>query len=108
MHRVKDTAACCVEPLEMLELDETVVGAFSALGHPMRLRIVQLLASAHEAVCVCDLERPLAIKQPTVSHHLRILRESGLVESEQRGNWVYCRLRPDTLSSLAEYLRGLK
>ena len=65
---------------------------FKALGDPHRLAILSTLSQAEEEVCVCDFTDALPLNQPTVSHHLRILRESGLVTCDRRGTWVYYRL----------------
>ena len=62
---------------------------FKALGDPTRLEIVGLLASARGELCVCDIEARFDLSQPTISHHLRILREARVVSSERRGTWVY-------------------
>ena len=67
------------------------------LAHPIRLQLLDILVRNEGRVCVCDLEAAVPVKQPTVSHHLRILREAGLVESEKVGQWVYYRVRRDTL-----------
>lgn len=81
-----------------------IASAFSALGDPVRLRIVSMLAAAPDgAACGCDLEGPLSLSQPTVSHHLKILREAGLVEGTKQGRWVFYRVNPDRL----EHLRGV-
>ena len=77
----------------------------AALADPVRLRIVSMLAAAPEgAACGCDLEQPLGLAQPTVSHHLKILREAGLVVGERKGRWVYYRVVPDRLEELREAL----
>jgi ArsR family transcriptional regulator len=70
---------------------------FKALADPYRLRMVATLARASEEVCVCEFTDALPLNQPTVSHHLRILREAGLVTCERRGTWVYYRLAPSAL-----------
>jgi len=75
---------------------------FAALSDPTRVSIVNRLASGEEC-CVCDLTEAFALSQPTISHHLRILREAGLVESERRGTWAYYRLVPEAI----ERLRGV-
>jgi ArsR family transcriptional regulator len=67
---------------------------FKVLADPNRLKIFATIARADDDVCVCDLTADLPLEQPTVSHHLRILRESGLLLSERRGTWVYYRLAP--------------
>jgi ArsR family transcriptional regulator len=98
------TAECCPSvlssPLNAFEAAELSAG-FSALGDPMRLMILSLLADAPTGeVCVCDFVAPLGKSQPTVSHHLKILAEAGLVTSERRGKWVYYALNNDRLASL--------
>ena len=70
------------------------------LAHPVRLQLLDVLARNSGRVCVCDLEAAVPVKQPTVSHHLRILREAGLIESEKVGQWMYYHVREDALDSL--------
>ena len=77
----------------------------SALADGRRRRIVELLAG--EELCVCHLVEELRIAQPLVSHHLRVLREAGLVESERYRYWTYYRLRPQALVGLAERLTAV-
>jgi ArsR family transcriptional regulator, arsenate/arsenite/antimonite-responsive transcriptional repressor len=100
------TAPCCTPgaPLLPTEERERLAGQFKALSDPTRLAIVNQLASAEEC-CVCNLE-PLGLSQPTISHHLKILREAGLVESTRRGTWAYYRLVPEAVQSLAFALAG--
>jgi ArsR family transcriptional regulator, arsenate/arsenite/antimonite-responsive transcriptional repressor len=74
---------------------------FKALADPTRVAIVNRLTTT-EAVCVCDLTAAFELSQPTISHHLRILRRAGLVEAERRGTWAYYRLVPDAIASLRE------
>lgn len=76
-----------------------------ALGEPMRWRIVELLAT--EELCVCHLVEALEIPQPLVSHHLRVLRNAGLVDSERFRYWTYYRLLPGALEALATTIAGL-
>jgi ArsR family transcriptional regulator len=73
---------------------------FDHLAHPVRLQLLDVLARNEGRVCVCDLEAAVPVKQPTVSHHLRLLREAGLVESEKVGQWVYYRIRRDAARAL--------
>ena len=83
-------------------------GSFQALADPTRLAIVRELAGAPE-VCACDFTSCCDVRQPTVSHHLKVLREAGVVETERRGTWIYYRLAPaaaDRLRSLAIELSG--
>ena len=84
------------------------VRLFQALADPTRLAIVRELAGAPE-VCACDFMSCCDVRQPTVSHHLKVLREAGVVESERRGTWIYYRLAPaaaERLQSLAVELSG--
>jgi ArsR family transcriptional regulator len=95
--------ACCtslsVAPLSSEEADR-MASALAVLADPVRLRIVSLLERANEA-CVCEMTPSLGVSQPTVSHHLKILADAGLVERDQRGRWAFYRLRRDPLVALA-------
>lgn len=109
-NQTSSQAACCepgtrTSPRTESTGDEAEM--FKALGHPIRLQMLLLLAQSDEPVCVCDLERPFPIKQPTVSHHLRVLREAGLVETEQRGTWVHYRIRRQAVRMLKGVLTTL-
>ena len=73
-----------------------VAAVLAALGDQTRLKMVQLLAG-HEALCVCELQQAFDLGQPTISHHLRILREAGIVDVDRRGTWAYYSLRRDAL-----------
>ena len=75
---------------------------FEHLAHPVRLQLLDVLARNEGRVCVCDLEAAVPVKQPTVSHHLRLLREAGLVESEKVGQWVYYRIKRDAAHALRD------
>ena len=75
---------------------EQLAATFKALADPTRVSIINRLAGG-EACCVCDLTDAFELSQPTVSHHLRILREAGLVEAERRGTWAYYRLVPEAI-----------
>jgi ArsR family transcriptional regulator len=81
---------------------ETLASGFRALADPTRLRLISLVA-AHEddEACVCELTDPVGLSQPTVSHHLKILVDAGILTREQRGKWAYYRLVPGTLKELA-------
>jgi ArsR family transcriptional regulator len=78
---------------------------FKALGDPVRLRLVSLIG-AHQGgeVCVCDLTTAFDLAQPTISHHLKVLRQAGIITSERRGTWVYYRLVPAALERMAALL----
>ena len=93
---------CCVltAPLDDAEADE-LAGQLKALADPTRLKLVSMLATTPSGeLCACDLPAALGKSQPTVSHHLRLLAEAGLVEREQRGKWAWFTLRADQLSAL--------
>ncbi|MEV6349936.1 metalloregulator ArsR/SmtB family transcription factor [Actinoplanes sp. NPDC051851] len=80
---------------------------FKALGDPVRLRLLSMIASAADGeICVCDLSGEFQLTGPTISHHLRILREAGLVDSDRRGTWVYYRPVPDALTLLSGLLHA--
>ena len=82
-----------------------MAGAFKALGDPVRLRLFSLIAShADGEACVCDLTGEFDVTQPTISHHLKVLRRAGLLTSERRASWVYYRVVPDALATLATLL----
>jgi ArsR family transcriptional regulator len=80
---------------------------FKALGDPHRLTILATLARADDEVCVCDFTSALPLNQPTVSHHIKILREAGLVTCERRGTWVYYRLAPDARTRIDAALHSV-
>ncbi|MEO5884933.1 MAG: metalloregulator ArsR/SmtB family transcription factor [Candidatus Limnocylindrales bacterium] len=82
------------------------VRLLAALADPTRLAIVRQLA-AESDVCACDFTSCCDVGQPTVSHHLRVLREAGVVTSERRGNWIFYRLAPDTAERLGAIARDL-
>jgi ArsR family transcriptional regulator, arsenate/arsenite/antimonite-responsive transcriptional repressor len=95
-----DTAA--LVPVTRAALDpqqaDTFAPLFKALGDPVRLRLLSMIASAGGGeICVCDLTGEFALTGPTISHHLKVLREAGLVHSDRRGTWVYYRLVPGAL-----------
>jgi ArsR family transcriptional regulator len=78
---------------------------FKALGDPVRLQLMSMIASAPGGeICVCDLTPAFALSGPTISHHLKTLREAGLVSAERRASWVYYRARPELMRQLAALL----
>ncbi|MFI9437629.1 MULTISPECIES: ArsR/SmtB family transcription factor [Streptosporangium] len=99
----------CSPPLTRQPLDAEqaagVARVFKALGDPVRLRILSIVASrAGGEVCVCDITDAFELSQPTISHHLKVLKEVGLLTSERRASWVYYRLVPETLGELSALL----
>jgi len=98
---------CCPplteRPLSAAEAERTAV-MFKALGDPVRLRLFSLVAShAGGEACVCDIS-DVGVSQPTVSHHLKKLREAGLLTAERRGTWVYYRVEPAVLAAMGALL----
>jgi ArsR family transcriptional regulator len=92
---------CCgpeTDPLTEPEREQ-LAARFKALADPTRVAIVNCLSAADE-VCVCNLTDTFELSQPTISHHLKILREAGLVESTRRGTWAYYRLVPEAIEAL--------
>jgi ArsR family transcriptional regulator, arsenate/arsenite/antimonite-responsive transcriptional repressor len=97
--------ALCCAPLSQFPLSmdqaEQVAPLLKALADPVRLRLMSLVASGEGGeACVCDLTDAFDLSQPTISHHLKVLHEAGLLEREKRGVWVYYRARSDALASL--------
>jgi len=91
----------CCAPAEVVSDDfEPAAALLKAIADPYRLTMLATLAAATDEVCVCDFTDALPLNQPTVSHHLRILREADLVTSERRGTWVYYRLASDAQSRI--------
>ncbi|MBM0275168.1 ArsR/SmtB family transcription factor [Micromonospora tarensis] len=99
----------CCQPLAQhrvpAETAALLAPAFKALGDPVRLQLMSMIASAEGGeACVCDLTPAFNLTGPTISHHLKTLREAGLVDAERRGTWVYYRARPAVLRQLAALL----
>ena len=105
---IESAAACCApvtaEPLAEEQASDLAV-MFKALADPVRLRLFSLIAArGGDQACVCDLTETFELSGPTMSYHLRLLREAGLVSSQRRGTWVYYRLIPQALEQLAAVL----
>jgi ArsR family transcriptional regulator, arsenate/arsenite/antimonite-responsive transcriptional repressor len=91
-------------PLSAEEADE-LARVFKAVGDPVRLRLLSLIAAhAGGQACVCELIGAFDLSGPTISHHLKVLREAGLIEGERRGTWIYYRVRPQLLRQLCDVL----
>lgn len=106
----QSAAACCtplIVPKRTDEATATAARRFKALGDPTRLTILTTLAAHPEPVCACDLGDGVALEQPTISHHLKVLREVGLVLSERRGTWGFYRLHPDAAAWVRATLAAL-
>jgi len=95
----------CCRPLDAPSLSvaeaEAVAQLFKALADPARVRILNLLATSDEPVCVCELVPALGLSQPTVSHHLKKLTDAGLLERKQRGVWAFYSVDPEAASRLS-------
>jgi ArsR family transcriptional regulator len=105
-----DAACCAPSAKPSLSADEAQQRAlvFKALADPNRLRLLSIVRSgASGEACVCDLTEPLDLGQPTVSHHLKILVEAGLLTREKRGTWAYYSLVPGALEQAAGLLSAL-
>ncbi|AII11258.1 ArsR/SmtB family transcription factor [Rhodococcus opacus] len=105
---VSESGACC-SPLAREPLTEDWAGdlarMFKALGDPVRLRLLSLIAShAGGEACVCDISATIDLSQPTISHHLKVLRSAGLLDCERRGTWVYYWVIPSALQQLSAVL----
>lgn len=108
--RATGVAACC-SPLSggVLDLDaaDRLARTFKALGDPTRVRLLSLIAAADGGeACICDVTEPVGLSQPTVSHHMKLLVDAGLVTREQRGKWAYYAVVPDAFGALMEALSG--
>jgi ArsR family transcriptional regulator len=101
---LSDAVGCCAPVREALDAEQAVdlARSFKALADPVRLRLLSLIA-AHEGgeVCVCELSGGFDVTGPTISHHLRVLREAGLISGERRGTWIYYRAEPEALGRLS-------
>jgi len=107
---VKVIETCC-PPLLAAPLDadgaEELANAFKVLADPVRLRLLSLIAAAPSAcACSCDLLEPVGKSQPTVSHHLSMLADAGLITKHRRGRWVMCSVVPERLAVLRDALGG--
>jgi ArsR family transcriptional regulator len=104
----KPKVTCCTPLLTgRLTPNEAVnlAAIFRALGEPARLQMLNLIAvQPGQEVCACELVEPLELSQPTVSHHLKVMFEAGLLERERRGTWIYYRILPEKLAMLRESL----
>jgi ArsR family transcriptional regulator, arsenate/arsenite/antimonite-responsive transcriptional repressor len=103
-----EAVACCAPisqaPITSIEAADLAT-AFKALGDPVRLQLLSMIAShAGGEVCVCDLTPAFELSGPTISHHLRVLREAGLIDHQRRGTWVYYWAMPAKLNALSQLL----
>jgi ArsR family transcriptional regulator, arsenate/arsenite/antimonite-responsive transcriptional repressor len=104
---VSDNHTCASVPTELrlsAQSAQEIAALAKALGNPVRIQIVDLLGRYGGDVCVCDVERHFDLTQPTISHHLRVLRNAGVIEGDQRGLWIYYRISPGVLNPLRTLL----
>ncbi|WP_068278034.1 ArsR/SmtB family transcription factor [Aldersonia kunmingensis] len=104
--QLTDESGCAAVPLVREPLSAEAAGELAvklkALADPVRLRLMSAIAShANQEACVCDVSAGIDLSQPTISHHLKVLRNAGLLDRERRGSWVYYRVVPDTFVELA-------
>lgn len=104
---VQPSTSCCGLGVASLSEAEAarIAPMFKALGDPARLRLAAMIA-ARDEVCVCDLTPEFSLSGPTISHHLKVLREAGLVHGERRGTWIYYRVEPTALLALGALLQA--
>jgi ArsR family transcriptional regulator len=99
--RSRGERCCDITAPRLSDADvESFAADFDILAHPIRIRLLDLLATHGGQVCVCDLEASVPVKQPTVSHHLKLLRQAGLIEWEKRGLWSYYFINSDAVRAL--------
>lgn len=103
-------ASCCPPRVTSALTDvdaERLAKVFKALGDPTRVKLLSLIAASTGAeACICDLTEPVGLSQGTVSHHMKLLSDAGLVVREQRGKWAYFAIAEGALESAAAALRG--
>ncbi|ACZ32347.1 transcriptional regulator, ArsR family [Xylanimonas cellulosilytica DSM 15894] len=96
-------APCCTPGAGGLDPERaaTIARTFKALGDPTRIRLLSIIAAAPDGdACICDLTEPVGLSQPTVSHHMKLLAEAGLVTREQRGKWAHFAIAPDARGTI--------
>jgi ArsR family transcriptional regulator, arsenate/arsenite/antimonite-responsive transcriptional repressor len=98
---------CCPPASVVTSTYEEEAALFKALADHYRLRMLATLAAADDEICVCDFTEALPLNQPTVSHHLRVLREAGLVTCERRGTWVYYKIASDANRRMESALQSI-
>ena len=104
-----DSARPCCRPAGpgRGEPDQALSRTFKAMGDPTRLAILAMLRDCDGSLCACDIEESFDLSQPTISHHLRQLRQAGLVVCERRASWMHYRLEPTSAAAIEDFARGL-
>lgn len=108
MRTIARPAACCSNPIipTPLASGESLVAGFKALGDATRLEIFRLIAAQEAPLCACDIVDRFDVSQPTISHHLRVLRDAGLITATKRGVWMYYAVHERGAAALARFLDG--
>jgi ArsR family transcriptional regulator, arsenate/arsenite/antimonite-responsive transcriptional repressor len=109
---LRDELIGCCTPIAGVGLDadgaQRLAAVLKVIAEPTRLRLLSIVATRAEGeACICDLTDPVGLSQPTVSHHMKLLVEAGLLEREQRGKWAYYRLVPGALDALGELVSAV-
>ena len=111
MIELTPTQGGCCAPATSLRWDmaeaERLAATLKALAHPVRLQMVELLSRLGGQVCVCDIEAQFDLSQPTISHHLKVLRQAKLIDCEPRGVWLYYYTRPEAIAQLRSLIGDL-
>lgn len=107
MTNIKKSNGCCLV-FDAIQLSsqsaKTLAAEFKAMGHPVRLQILRILSQYGGQACVCDIESQFDLAQPTISHHLKVLRTAGLIDCTREGQWYHYRVRPDCMELLQDLL----
>ncbi len=107
---IRKSSSCCL-PLDAIQLSnesaQTLAAQFKAMGHPVRLQILRILSQYGSQACVCDIESQFDLAQPTISHHLKVLRTAELIDCTREGQWYHYHVRPDRMLLLQDLLATL-
>ncbi|HRF98478.1 MAG TPA: metalloregulator ArsR/SmtB family transcription factor [Aggregatilineales bacterium] len=101
------TTDSCQSPRIILGDATHIAEMFKALSHPVRVQILDMISQGGGELCACNIEQHFDLTQPTISHHFKVLREAGLIESENRGVWVHHRVNQPALDKLQTWLKGI-
>ena len=104
------SAACCGSTPSLALSDhaaDELSSMFKAIAHPVRVQMVELISRLGGQICVCDIEGQFELSQPTISHHLKILRKAGIIDCERRGQWLFYFARQEGLQSINSFISGL-
>lgn len=103
---------CCSSPIPPVSLPTTtenrLVAQFKAIGDPTRFAILRLVAAQHDPICACDIVARFDLRQPTISHHMKVLHEAGLITIERHGGWAWYAIVPDAIETMKQLLESLQ